>query len=309
MAYIHPLAIEHHRKRWLRHDAHRFAKPGTPEAQTGLSHPWAEVARRGQAAADEAKARALAEQDAFEREVLALRHELAKLKLEYELRRFRQKYSPDQPRVPAGNPDGGRWTDGASGAGRVESTDISAQARRGGPPRGTPQQQLRLDLATARAQQALSRVQQLQPDWRPTPSFTSRDTIEGMIRAKEAETRDAEARFIALSRAGQDAPYATHSAQTTAELLRPGGQLIGARDPAVNAPNVRILSSEEFETVRTALMANARRIEPDVRYDGVWYERDDGTRFGLRLSVDHGLTLEVVRGGYYLPDGLRFHQR
>lgn len=28
---------------------------------------------------------------------------------EYELRRFQQKYSPNQPRVPAGNPDGGRW--------------------------------------------------------------------------------------------------------------------------------------------------------------------------------------------------------
>ena len=25
-----------------------------------------------------------------------------------------RKYSPDQPRVPAGNPDGGQWTDGAA---------------------------------------------------------------------------------------------------------------------------------------------------------------------------------------------------
>src|ERR1041384_2070316 len=41
-----------------------------------------------------------------------------------------RKYSPDQPRVPAGNSDGGQWTSGGgSGAGRVESTDISAQAR------------------------------------------------------------------------------------------------------------------------------------------------------------------------------------
>ncbi|MBY0531556.1 MAG: phage portal protein [Xanthobacteraceae bacterium] len=32
------------------------------------------------------------------------------------------KYSPDQPRVPAGNPDGGQWTSG--GGGRSESNDL-----------------------------------------------------------------------------------------------------------------------------------------------------------------------------------------
>ena len=28
--------------------------------------------------------------------------------------KFLRKYSPDQPRVPAGNPDGGQWTSGGS---------------------------------------------------------------------------------------------------------------------------------------------------------------------------------------------------
>jgi hypothetical protein len=55
---------------------------------------------------------AVAEREAFGREVLALRHDFTKLKLEYELRRFQRKYSPSQPRVPAGNPDGGQWTSG-----------------------------------------------------------------------------------------------------------------------------------------------------------------------------------------------------
>ena len=164
MSYMHPDAVEHHRKRWLRHDAHRFAKPGTPEAETGLMHPWAEVARREQAAADAkalAEAKARADQDALQREILDLRRDWAALKLEIaakraaerrevqELRRksdlayenllrvFKRyaqqhKYSPDQPRVPAGNPDGGQWTDGGgSGTGRdTPSTDFSAQARR-----------------------------------------------------------------------------------------------------------------------------------------------------------------------------------
>jgi hypothetical protein len=118
MAYMHPALAEHLRKRWMRPDAYRFAAPGTPEAKPpGYLHPWAEVARQEQAAADEAKARAAAEQDEFEREVLALRHDFAKLKLDYELRRFQRKYSPDQPRVAAGNPDGGQWTSGGGGAG------------------------------------------------------------------------------------------------------------------------------------------------------------------------------------------------
>jgi hypothetical protein len=35
-----------------------------------------------------------------------------------------RKYDPDQPRVPAGNPDGGRWTSGgSSGADRIRTGD------------------------------------------------------------------------------------------------------------------------------------------------------------------------------------------
>lgn len=32
------------------------------------------------------------------------------------------KYSPDQPRVPAGSSEGGQWTDGGGGSSRTEST-------------------------------------------------------------------------------------------------------------------------------------------------------------------------------------------
>jgi hypothetical protein len=35
---------------------------------------------------------------------------------------FDQKYNPDQPRVPAGNSDGGQWTDGG-GAGSAGTSD------------------------------------------------------------------------------------------------------------------------------------------------------------------------------------------
>jgi hypothetical protein len=48
---------------------------------------------------EEAKA-----QEAFERELLQVRRDLADLKIELALRRLRYKYSPDQPRVPKGDP-------------------------------------------------------------------------------------------------------------------------------------------------------------------------------------------------------------
>ncbi len=41
------------------------------------------------------------------------------MKFELTLRRIERKYDPNQPRVPKGNPDGGKWTtDGASDAGK-----------------------------------------------------------------------------------------------------------------------------------------------------------------------------------------------
>jgi hypothetical protein len=110
MSYMHPAAVEHLRKRWTRPDAYRFARPGTPEARP----PWERVET---ASADVALA--AAEQDAFEHELLHLRWLVKSMRLELALRRFQEKYSPDQPRVPAGNSDGGQWTDGGgSGAGR-----------------------------------------------------------------------------------------------------------------------------------------------------------------------------------------------
>jgi hypothetical protein len=81
----------------------------TPEAKRpGYLHPWAAVARAEEAAQDEARARAAAEQEKFEREVEALRAAnarvrimLADVKFELALRALGRKYSPNQPRVPA----------------------------------------------------------------------------------------------------------------------------------------------------------------------------------------------------------------
>ena len=56
---------------------------------------------------------------------LRVQSEVAYLKMLFAGQRFREalrreaereeKYRPDQPRVPAGNSDGGQWTDGGGG--------------------------------------------------------------------------------------------------------------------------------------------------------------------------------------------------
>jgi hypothetical protein len=109
----------HERDRWLRHDAHRFIrhdvkrflKPGTDPADV-----YPALARRR-----EAEDAALAVEIAKGYRLLAvLRAEVASIKADLVRRRLEEsKYSPDQPRVPAGNPRGGQWSSGNEGGGGI----------------------------------------------------------------------------------------------------------------------------------------------------------------------------------------------
>lgn len=312
MAWIHPLYEEYQRRRFtrpdgqrfIRHDAHRFERPASPQAKSYA----ARVIEQRQA--EENEARVAAEQEAFERAILELRWMVKDLKLELELRRIRHKYSPDQPRVPKGNPDGGQWTSDAGkdgGDDRVQLDEISA-ARRAG--QRQPTQEVRRDQARGRAQQAVERVRQLDPDWQPrTVSLTQPDSIEGAIRHNEALAREADARFVELSRAGLDTNWSRRDPAPLNDVVMPEGQMIGFR--AVGArENIRTVTPTEFESVRAELMVGARQIGTDRRYDGVRYQREDGSIFGLRLSRDHGLTLDVLESNHpSIPNGFRIHQR
>ena len=112
--------LRHHRQRWLRHDAHlwirpdaaRFFPPGTDPAVINST-----LARK----ADAAQATAFeAEVAAGYRLLAVLREEVAELRAELKRRReLEEKYSPSQPRVPAGDPHGGQWTDRGGGQGTV----------------------------------------------------------------------------------------------------------------------------------------------------------------------------------------------
>jgi hypothetical protein len=133
----------------------------------------------------------------------------------------RRGYDPNQPRVPKGHHDGGQWTD--TGVGESSSEILSdatpenewspgsqyANMRgRGSVPvrignrwfEAEGGQAARLAAAQARQHNAIARVRELEPNWRPKPS--AHETVEGLIRTYEAEALEAEARLAELTRAG-----------------------------------------------------------------------------------------------------------
>jgi hypothetical protein len=67
-----------------------------------------------------------------------------------------------------------------------------------------------LAIAEARADEAIARVRERDPKWRPQPSFY--DTVEGQIKALEAEAQEALARASELARVGiGPGPFACES--------------------------------------------------------------------------------------------------
>jgi hypothetical protein len=98
MAWIAPEWIEHQRRRFTRHDAHRFVPPGS--AANESCEPPADL--------DSADGQhvSAAELQAERAELLSLKSLVAQLQWQLALRRFARKYRPDQPRD-----DRGRWVD------------------------------------------------------------------------------------------------------------------------------------------------------------------------------------------------------
>lgn len=161
MPRIDAAYLAHQRKRWMRPNAHLFIRPD-----------WRRFVRPG-------------DRDS---------HPFAL---------YERKYRPDQLRDEIG-----RWAD-EGGAGKPtpsagsgsETTEFSAQSRRA-PPSGSPTagQAARLAVVEAQARDAIARVRELDPNWRPTPSV--RETVEGQISAAQSEAREAQARLSELARVG-----------------------------------------------------------------------------------------------------------
>jgi hypothetical protein len=101
------------------------------------------------------------------------------------------------------------WIPSAQYAGGIEEGEGESRIR-GEPAEGTPAQEARLTVAEARWRDAVSQVQTLDPNWKPTPGLY--ETIEGQITDLEAQTREAENRFSELQRNGAcPGPFAADS--------------------------------------------------------------------------------------------------
>lgn len=137
---------------------------------------------------------------------------------------FKAGFDPNQPRSPAGQADGGQWTDGGG------SFQVAQNVPRGGG-RGrssgggrwsdvTPGQQMRLDVSRALADAAVARVRAKDPSWRPRPGVY--ETAEGQIANNQAIQREANARYVEIQtpKAGIG-PYAVEGVPGPGPFRRP----------------------------------------------------------------------------------------
>ena len=239
--------------------------------------------------------------------LLDIRYSLARAQLEVRglrLARALKRFNPSQPRVPAGHPDGGQWTDGGGGTPRAEVVTLRPRARTtrviaGRVHEVTPAQEARLDISAAQARALIREVQRHDPSWRPQPSLY--EGVEGQIRANEFDARQAAAR---LSELGRPEP----AGRSLSDVLLPGGRPIGTRDGGAG-DGIRTVSPRAFESMLEALSPGAQVVPSPSTYMGIWYRRPDGSVFGIRRSDEHGITFEVIRSNHpAIRNGDKVHQ-
>ncbi|MDP2801742.1 MAG: hypothetical protein Q8O26_07645 [Phreatobacter sp.] len=131
------------------------------------------------------------------RAIADLRWDILVLKTALGLHR---RYDPNQPRVPAGSPDGGQWTSGGGASPRE-------MIRRRGTPlsEATPGQQAAMAVLRARIDAAAARIRDRDPTWRRPESLIS-GTVESRIEHLRAVATAAEAHEAFLVRWGIGGP-------------------------------------------------------------------------------------------------------
>lgn len=212
-------------------------------------------------------------------------------------------YNPDQPRVPAGDPDGGQWTDGGFGLlrprheprqGDGEEAQVAQSGRGGLNPAtrlgrswlgATPAQQVRLAVSHAQALTAMARAQRADPSWRPGQGISAA-TVEGEIARNEALAREAEAHLAGLGRRGPEA-------LSSRNVFAPGGRLVGERERGAGG-EVRTAPWDQLRELIDQIATGARAVATPAGYGGQWYRRFDGSVVGVRFSRQHGVTIDIV---------------
>lgn len=222
--------------------------------------------------------------------------------------RARKQYNPNQPRVPAGNSDGGQWTSGGGGGGprseyaqlRPRRLPVGHRIIGGRAHAVTPAQEARLDITAAQARALVREVQRRDPSWKPKPSIYG--NVEGQIRANQSEAQQATARLRELGI--RETP-----ARPLHEAFTPHGSLIGTREGRASI-GTRTVSQAEFRDLLDTLSLGAQPVPVPLGYRGLWYRRQDGSVFGLRRSEQNGMTIDVIQTSHpAINNGDKVHKK
>ncbi|MDR0780158.1 MAG: hypothetical protein LBF16_05615, partial [Pseudomonadales bacterium] len=96
---------------------------------------------------------------------------------------------------------------------------------------------------------------------------------------------------------------------TMSDILLPNGQPIGNVIGGAG-PRIRTVTPNEFSQLQAQLLNDATPIASPSGYAGTWYQRADGTIFGVRASGNSGITIDIVKSNNPgLPPGFKVHQQ
>lgn len=246
--------------------------------------------------------------------MLEIRYAMTTARLELtrlRIARSRKRYDPNQPRVPAGNADGGQWSgEGGRGGGGSPRSQY-AQLRPRPIPGGnriiggrvqtvTPAQEARLDVTAAQARALVREVQRRDPSWKPRSSIY--EGAEGQILANQADAQQAAARLREL---GGREPIL----RPMQDAILPNGQPIGTRNARARS-DVRTVTRQEFRELLESVSPDAQSIPSPPGYRGHWYQRPDGSVFGVRRSEQNGMTFDVIRNDHQqIGRGYKVHKK
>ena len=105
------------------------------------------------------------------------------------------------------------------------------------------------------------------------------------------------------------APAPQEQAPSLGNILAPGGEPIGEVYPGAT-PEIRTVSPAEFEALESELLSGAIPVSAPDTYDGMVFERPDGSLIGIRNSDRYGITLDVIKStSPKIENGFRIHQR
>lgn len=102
---------------------------------------------------------------------------------------------------------------------------------------------------------------------------------------------------------------AVSSPSNMGDILLPNGQPVGYVNTGAG-PGIRTVTPDQFGQLQSQLLNGAQPTTTPSGYSGTWYQRSDGTVFGIRESSGSGTTIDVIRSNNPgLPPGFKVHQK